>query len=67
MQLMQSASTRHNASSLANILELAAIADGSIKGFADGKPWDNLESLILELAMPAKAVARSPGRQSPSH
>jgi DNA polymerase-3 subunit delta len=61
MQLMQSASTRHNARSLANILKLATVADGSIKGFADGKPWDNLESLILELAMPPKAVAQSPG------
>ena len=50
MQLMQSACTRHNTDSLTNILELAAVADGSIKGFADGKPWDNLESLILKLA-----------------
>ena len=50
MQLMQSACNRHNAESLSTILELAAVADGSIKGFADGKPWDNLESVILALA-----------------
>ena len=50
MQLMQSAVNRHSAKSLANILTLASTADGSIKGFADGKPWDNLESVILALA-----------------
>jgi DNA polymerase-3 subunit delta len=50
MQLMQNAVTRHSSESLANILALAATADGSIKGFADGKPWDNLESVILALA-----------------
>ena len=50
MQLMQAAVTRHNKESLATILELAATTDGSIKGFAGGKPWDNLESLVLALS-----------------
>jgi hypothetical protein len=31
------------------LLEQAATVDGSIKGFADGKPWDNLERLVLGL------------------
>ncbi len=53
IQLMQGASSRHNKESLANLLELASTADGSIKGFADGKPWDNLESVILALSKKA--------------
>lgn len=58
MQLMQGACNRHNSTSLAKLLEVAAKADGSIKGFADGKPWDNLESLILELAVQTRAAAQ---------
>ena len=30
-------------------LNQAAAVDGSIKGFADGRPWDNLERLVLGL------------------
>ncbi len=52
IQLMQGACTRHNTESVATILEMSAQADGSIKGFADGKPWDNLEALVVALAMP---------------
>ena len=46
MPLMQAALARHDASSLSMLLEQAAVVDGSIKGFAGGKPWDNLETLI---------------------
>ena len=47
--LMQAALARHNTESTAGMLEQALRVDGSIKGFADGKPWDNLESLVLLL------------------
>lgn len=49
MPLMQAALGRHNSSSLSLLLEQAAAVDGSIKGFAGGKPWDNLESLVIGL------------------
>jgi DNA polymerase-3 subunit delta len=49
MPLMQAALARHNTSSLSLLLEQAAQTDGSIKGFADGKPWDNLERLVTGL------------------
>lgn len=47
--LMQAALARHNPESAAGMLEQALQVDGSIKGFADGKPWDNLENLVLLL------------------
>ena len=49
MPLMQAALTRHNTHSLSLLLEQAARADGSIKGFADGKPWDSLSRLVITL------------------
>ena len=49
MPLMQAALTRHDTHSLSLLLEQAARADGSIKGFADGKPWDNLSRLVITL------------------
>ena len=57
MGLMQGALGRHSADSLNTLMELAAQTDGSIKGFADGKPWDNLESLVLSLSGPQPAAA----------
>lgn len=47
--LMQAALTRHNTHSLSLLLEQAALVDGSIKGFAGGKPWDNLSRLVMTL------------------
>lgn len=49
MGLMQGALARHDKHSLGLLLEQAATVDGSIKGFASGKPWDNLEDLITNL------------------
>jgi len=49
MALMQAALARHDRESMSRLLEQAAKVDGSIKGFADGKPWDNLEDLITGL------------------
>ncbi len=47
--LMQAALARHTVDSLARLLEQALAVDGSIKGYAQGKPWDNLEDLITSL------------------
>lgn len=49
MPFMQAALVRHDTNSLSLLLEQAALVDGSIKGFADGKPWDNLERLVTRL------------------
>jgi DNA polymerase-3 subunit delta len=49
MPFMQAALARHDTDSLSLLLQQAAQVDGSIKGFADGKPWDNLERLVLGL------------------
>ncbi|QFU77038.1 DNA polymerase III subunit delta [Halioglobus maricola] len=51
MSLMQGALSRHSSVSLTSLLEQASTVDGSIKGFASGKPWDNLENLVLRLAI----------------
>ena len=50
MGLMQGALARHNRRSLGELMDQANRVDGSIKGFASGSAWDNLESLILGLA-----------------
>ena len=49
MGLMQSALARHSTGTLSRLLEQASRVDGSIKGFADGRPWDNLEDLVTGL------------------
>lgn len=46
---MQAALQRHDMDSLAELIEQAALADGSIKGYADGNPWDRLERLVTTL------------------
>ncbi len=48
--LMHSALERHPRGSLIRLMTRAAATDGAIKGFADGKPWDQLENLVLALA-----------------
>ena len=50
MSLMQGALRRHNSSSLGALLQLAAAADASIKGFGPGRPWDRLEDVLLAIA-----------------
>jgi DNA polymerase-3 subunit delta len=47
--LMQAALARHTTGSVSLLLEQAAKVDGSIKGFAGGRPWDNLEDLVTGL------------------
>jgi DNA polymerase III subunit delta len=49
MSCMQAALSRHDTNSLSLLIEQAMQVDGSIKGFAGGKPWDNLERLVLSL------------------
>ena len=56
--LVQAALGRHDLRSLGGLLELAATADGSIKGFADGKPWDNLAALVTGLSLSDGVVVR---------
>jgi DNA polymerase-3 subunit delta len=46
---MQAALSRHDSRSLGALLQQALTVDGSIKGYAGGRPWDQLESLITEL------------------
>jgi len=49
MPLMQAALARHDTRSLSGLLEQASAVDGSIKGFAGGKPWDRLETLVTAI------------------
>ena len=49
ISLMQAALARHNPASMAVLLEQGVKVDGSIKGFAGGRPWDNLEDLVISL------------------
>jgi DNA polymerase-3 subunit delta len=51
MSIMQAALTRHERDAITGLLNQAAITDGSIKGFASGNPWNNLEDLILGVAL----------------
>ncbi len=55
--LVQGALQRHDALSMSELLELASSADGSIKGYADGKPWDRLAALIYTLASGKRVAA----------
>ena len=57
--MVKAALSRHNNASLTQLLALAARTDGSIKGFADGKPWDNLAALITGLSQPDRFPALS--------
>lgn len=52
--LIQRALQRHTRSSLDRLQSLAYAVDGSVKGFADGDPWDHLESMVAELALGVK-------------
>lgn len=47
--LVQAALARHDADSLSRLLDQALAVDGSVKGFAGGKPWDQLEVLVRDL------------------
>ena len=52
MPMMKSALSRHSLSSLSALLAQALATEGSIKGFADGGPWDSLAALITSIAQP---------------
>jgi len=49
MSMMQSALARHDTDSLSELVTFLCEIDGSIKGYADGKPWDHLEALVARL------------------
>jgi DNA polymerase-3 subunit delta len=42
---------RHSLTDLGELLHLANLADQSIKGLADGNPWDHLGKLVLLLSL----------------
>jgi len=50
--VVQQALQRHSSDSLGRLLAQLAVADGSIKGFADGRPWDHLEGIVVVLGQP---------------
>jgi len=49
LPLLQAALARHDSGSLALLIEQAGRVDGSVKGYADGRPWDELENLVTAL------------------
>lgn len=53
--IMQAALGRHNSAGCARLLKLAGHADGCIKGYASGDPWETLELLVLALATRGEA------------
>ncbi len=48
--LVEAALRRHSLASLGALLRRATAVDGSIKGYADGRPWDHLDRLASALA-----------------
>jgi len=50
---------RHNMADLAELLHRANLADQSIKGLADGEPWDHLGQLTLDLARGITPLGRT--------
>jgi DNA polymerase-3 subunit delta len=55
--IVGAALARHDLDSLAQLLHRANLVDQSIKGLSDGKPWDHLGRLTLELARGAALPA----------
>lgn len=49
-RILQAALNRHTIASTETLLALSAKVDGSVKGYAGGKPWELLEWLVLGLA-----------------
>lgn len=47
--LFQAALARHDSGALGGLLQQAGQVDGSIKGYADGSPWNRLETLVTAL------------------
>ncbi len=62
---VQSCLQRHDSGSLGALLQQALTVDGSLKGYAEGDPWDQLDQLLLDLASGAKPLRRQQrkGRQ----
>ncbi len=47
---LEAALRRHNARATGTLINLATAADGAIKGYAKGKPWDQLATVVHQLA-----------------
>ncbi len=56
--LMQAALARHTPVTMGLLLEQGVKVDGSIKGFAGGRPWDNLEDLVISLCQGSQGPRR---------
>lgn len=50
MPLVGAGLKRHSLEHLAELLHRANLADQSVKGLADGRPWDHLGQLVLQLS-----------------
>lgn len=50
MPLVGAGLKRHSLEQLAELLHRANLADQSVKGLADGRPWDHLGKLVLNLS-----------------
>ncbi len=50
MPLVGAGLKRHSLADLAELLHRANLADQSVKGLADGRPWDHLGQLVLNLS-----------------
>ncbi|GAB3280829.1 DNA polymerase III subunit delta [Parahaliea aestuarii] len=50
LPMVQSALGRHDLDALGELLQLAAAVDGSIKGYARGNTWNQLDNLVTALS-----------------
>ncbi len=57
MPLVGAGLKRHSLATLGDLLHLANVADQSVKGLADGRPWDHLGRLVLQLSQGETAQA----------
>jgi DNA polymerase-3 subunit delta len=48
--IVEAALKRHSLPALTQLLRSAALADRTIKGLGEGKPWDRLSALVLQLS-----------------
>ena len=53
--MVSAALARHDTAALAEFLHQANLVDQSIKGLADGNPWDRLSRLVLDLSLGEQA------------
>jgi len=57
MPIVGAGLSRHSLDDLAELLHRANLADQSIKGLADGNPWDHFSGLVVDLAQGVRLSA----------